>query len=73
VSEDAKKPGHYLLSIHPPLEQRDGKTHLIEVKVLDGDKWRTLPIKWTAVFERVEPGRDAVVTVGGSRNHEEAR
>jgi hypothetical protein len=56
VSEDAQKPGCYVLSINPPSELRDGKSHRINVKVRnwarEGDKWRDLPLKWTAVFEK---------------------
>ena len=58
VSEDPKKPGFYVLSINPPSELRDGKSHRIDVKVRNGGKWRKLPIKWTAVFEK--PGHEDV-------------
>jgi len=52
VSEDPKKPGFYVLSINPPNELRDGKSHRIDLKVRNGDRWRDLPIKWTAVFDK---------------------
>jgi hypothetical protein len=55
VSEDPHKPAHYLLSINPPIELRDGKSHRIDVKFRNGDKWRDFPFKWTATFEK--PGR----------------
>ena len=52
VSEDPKKPGFYVLSINPPSELRDGKSHRIDIKVRDGNKWSNLPIKWNPVFEK---------------------
>ena len=56
VSEDPKAPGTYVLSIHPPLELRDGKSHRIDIKIRNwakaDDKWRTLPLNWTAVFAK---------------------
>lgn len=56
VSEDPKEPGSYVLSVNPPSELRDGKSHRIDVRVRnwarDGDKWRDLPLKWTVVFEK---------------------
>jgi len=58
VAEDPKRPGHYLLSINPPLELRDGKTHQIDIQYrLEGDKkWRDFPAKWTPVFEKPRDG-----------------
>jgi len=55
VSEDPQKPAHYLLSINPPTELRDGKSHRIDVKFRNGDKWLDFPIKWIAIFDK--PGR----------------
>jgi hypothetical protein len=52
VAEDPNKPGHYLLSFNPPEALRDGKTHRIDVKIKapQDEKWKTLPLKWRAVF-----------------------
>jgi hypothetical protein len=53
VSEDPAKPAHYVLSFNPPDSLRDGKTHQIDVKIKGPDgKWRTLPLKWKAVFAK---------------------
>jgi hypothetical protein len=52
VSEDPHKPAHYLLSINPPTELRDGQSHQIDIKVRDGTKWRDSPIKWVAIFDK---------------------
>ena len=53
VAEHADKPGYYLLSFNPPEELRDGKSHRIDVKFKSRDgKWKTLPMRWRAVFEK---------------------
>lgn len=52
VSDDPAKPGLYLLSVNPPEELRDDKSHRIDVKVRYGGKWHDVPIKWTPVFEK---------------------
>jgi hypothetical protein len=61
VSEDPKKPGTYILSINPPLELRDGKSHEIHVQARkwpkpDDDQWHDLNVKWTAVFAKPRLG-----------------
>jgi hypothetical protein len=53
VSEDPNKAAHYILSINPPIELRDGKSHQIDIKYRrNGDKWRDAPFKWTAILEK---------------------
>jgi hypothetical protein len=53
VAEHADKPAHYLLSFNPPEELRDGKFHRIDVKFRSRDgTWKTLPMRWRAVFEK---------------------
>lgn len=52
IEEEPQHPGNYLLSVNPPAELRDGKPHKIEVKVRVAGKWRTLPMKWKATFDK---------------------
>jgi hypothetical protein len=61
VSEDPKQPGTYILSINPPSELRDGKSHEIHVQRRklpnpDDDQWHDLNVKWTAVFAKPRVG-----------------
>jgi hypothetical protein len=60
VSEDPKKPGWYILSVNPPADLRDGKSHQINLKVRrvkpDDDQWRDLKINWKAKFPKPHVG-----------------
>jgi hypothetical protein len=61
VSEDPKKPGSYILSVNPPADLRDGKSHQINVKVRkwpkpDDDQWRDLKLNWKAKFPKPHVG-----------------
>jgi hypothetical protein len=61
VSEDPKQPGSYILSVNPPEDLRDGKSHQINVKMRnwpkpDDDQWHDLNLKWKAVFPKPHAG-----------------
>ena len=62
VSEDPKQPGSYILSVNPPADLRDGKSHQIVVWVKkyspkpDQDVWHEMHLKWTAKFPKPPVG-----------------
>jgi hypothetical protein len=47
VTHDERAPSHYTLFLGPPDEARDGKTHVLQVKVKrpNSKNWTTLPFK----------------------------
>lgn len=52
VTHLADTPNRYTIFFKPTDALRDGKSHDVRIKVKLGQKWRTLPTKWPAVFAR---------------------